>query len=66
MTNEHDTSARGFGMTENRKLFIHGYKNGLPIGVQFISDCFTEKKLLNAAYAYEQARGEILFGKEGK
>ena len=32
MTNEHDTSARGFGMTENRKLFIHGYKNGLPIG----------------------------------
>ncbi|HAF26397.1 MAG TPA: Asp-tRNA(Asn)/Glu-tRNA(Gln) amidotransferase GatCAB subunit A [Lachnospiraceae bacterium] len=41
-------------------------KNGLPIGVQFISDCFTEKKLLNAAYAYEQARGEILFGKEGK
>ena len=32
MTNEHDTSARGFGMTENQKLFIHGYKNGLPIG----------------------------------
>jgi aspartyl-tRNA(Asn)/glutamyl-tRNA(Gln) amidotransferase subunit A len=30
---------------------------GLPIGVQLIADCFQEKKLIRAAYAYEQARG---------
>ena len=30
---------------------------GLPIGVQLIGDCFQEKKLFRAAYAYEQARG---------
>ena len=30
-------------------------KNGLPIGVQLIGDCFQEKKILRAAYAYEQA-----------
>lgn len=29
-------------------------KNGLPIGVQLIGDCFQEKKILRAAYAYEQ------------
>lgn len=27
---------------------------GLPIGVQLIGDCFQEKKLFRAAYAYEQ------------
>ena len=32
-------------------------RQGLPIGVQLMADCFQEKKLLNAAYAYEQARG---------
>ena len=31
--------------------------NGLPIGVQLIGDCFQEKKIIRAAYAYEQARG---------
>ena len=31
--------------------------SGLPIGVQMIGDCFQEKKILRAAYAYEQARG---------
>ena len=30
---------------------------GLPIGVQLIGDCFQEKKIIRAAYAYEQARG---------
>ena len=30
---------------------------GLPIGVQIIGDCFQEKKIIRAAYAYEQARG---------
>ncbi len=30
---------------------------GLPIGVQLIGDCFKEKKIIRAAYAYEQARG---------
>ncbi len=31
---------------------------GLPIGVQLIGDCFQEKKLIQAAYAYEQSRRE--------
>ena len=31
--------------------------NGLPIGVQLIGDCFQEKKIIRAAYAYEQTRG---------
>ncbi|MCI8550580.1 MAG: Asp-tRNA(Asn)/Glu-tRNA(Gln) amidotransferase subunit GatA [Lachnospiraceae bacterium] len=31
-------------------------KGGLPIGMQLIGDCFQEKKLLRAAYAYEQTR----------
>ena len=31
--------------------------NGLPIGVQLIGDCFQEKKIIRAAYAYEQVRG---------
>lgn len=30
---------------------------GLPVGVQLIGDCFQEKKLLRAAYVYEQAAG---------
>ena len=29
---------------------------GLPIGLQFIAECFQEKKLLQAAYAFEQTR----------
>lgn len=33
--------------------------NGLPIGVQLIADCFNEKKLIQTAYAYEQARGKF-------
>ncbi|MCD7765727.1 MAG: Asp-tRNA(Asn)/Glu-tRNA(Gln) amidotransferase subunit GatA [Lachnospiraceae bacterium] len=32
---------------------------GLPIGVQMIGDCFKEKSILRAAYAYEQARGNF-------
>lgn len=31
---------------------------GLPIGVQLIGDCFREKNIIRAAYAYEQARGK--------
>lgn len=31
-------------------------KRGLPIGLQLIGDCFEEKKIIRAAYAYEQAR----------
>lgn len=30
---------------------------GLPIGLQLIGDCFKEKNIIRAAYAYEQARG---------
>lgn len=29
---------------------------GLPIGVQFIGDCFEEKKIIRAAYSLEQSR----------
>lgn len=29
---------------------------GLPIGMQLIGDCFQEKKILRAAYAYERTR----------
>ncbi|MDE6421704.1 MAG: aspartyl/glutamyl-tRNA amidotransferase subunit A, partial [Lachnospiraceae bacterium] len=31
-------------------------ENGLPIGLQLIGDCYQEKKILRAAYAYEQER----------
>jgi aspartyl-tRNA(Asn)/glutamyl-tRNA(Gln) amidotransferase subunit A len=31
---------------------------GLPIGVQLIGDCFREKQIIRAAYAYEQSRGK--------
>lgn len=30
---------------------------GLPIGMQLIGNCFEEKKLIQAAYTYEKARG---------
>ena len=30
---------------------------GLPIGLQLIGDCFNEKNIIRAGYAYEQARG---------
>jgi aspartyl-tRNA(Asn)/glutamyl-tRNA(Gln) amidotransferase subunit A len=41
-------------------------KNGLPIGLQLIGDCFQEKKIIQAAYSYEQARGLFSLAKEGK
>ena len=31
---------------------------GLPIGVQFVGGCFSERKLLQVAYTYEQLRKE--------
>lgn len=37
-------------------------QNGLPVGLQMIGDCFSEKTLLRAAYTYEQNSG--VFGKE--
>ena len=30
--------------------------NGLPIGMQIIGDCFKEKKIIRAAYTFEQAK----------
>lgn len=33
-------------------------RNGLPIGLQLIGDCFREKTLLQTAYTYEQLRKE--------
>ena len=32
---------------------------GLPIGLQLIGDCFQEKKILQAAYSYEQFRKSV-------
>lgn len=32
-------------------------RNGLPIGLQLIGDCFQEKKLIRTAYTYEKIRG---------
>ena len=34
-------------------------KDGLPIGVQLIGDCFSEKTLIRAAYTYEQHEKNI-------
>ena len=34
-------------------------KNGLPIGLQMIGDCFKEKNLIRAAYTYEKIRGKF-------
>ena len=33
--------------------------NGLPIGVQIIGDSFTEAKILNAAWQYENAANKF-------
>lgn len=32
---------------------------GLPIGLQLIGDCFQEKKIIQAAYAFERTRGYV-------
>ena len=32
-------------------------RNGLPVGLQLIGDCFKEKNIIRAAYTYEQNRG---------
>ncbi|MBR1691393.1 MAG: Asp-tRNA(Asn)/Glu-tRNA(Gln) amidotransferase subunit GatA [Lachnospiraceae bacterium] len=32
---------------------------GLPVGLQLVGDCFAEKTLIQTAYTYEQARGEV-------
>lgn len=37
--------------------------NNLPIGLQLIGDKFTEQKLLNTAYAYEQSTGGFIMPK---
>lgn len=43
-------------------------KNGLPIGVQMIGDCFEEKKIIQAAYTFEQTREYVKceIAKEGE
>ncbi len=41
-----------------------GYdKNDMPIGLQLIGDKFTENKLLNAAYKFEEKNHEIMYRK---
>ena len=32
---------------------------GLPVGLQLVGNCFSEKKLLNAAYGFEKLRGSF-------
>ena len=32
-------------------------RNGLPVGLQLIGDCFKEKNIIRTAYTYEQNRG---------
>ncbi len=39
-------------------------KNGLPIGLQLIGDCFQEKKLIQTAYTYEKIRGAFRLDEE--
>lgn len=41
---------------------------GMPIGIQFVADCFKEKKLIQGAYAYEQLRGkwQLPYMREGE
>ncbi|MBQ8327139.1 MAG: Asp-tRNA(Asn)/Glu-tRNA(Gln) amidotransferase subunit GatA [Lachnospiraceae bacterium] len=34
-------------------------KSGMPIGLQLIGDCYKEKNIIRAAYAYEKERGSI-------
>lgn len=34
-------------------------KKGLPIGVQFLGDCFMEEKIIRAAYTFEQTKKYI-------
>lgn len=34
-----------------------GYISGLPVGVSFIGEAFSEEKIINIAYAFEQVRG---------
>ena len=34
-------------------------RKGLPIGMQLIGNCFEEKKIIRAAYTFEQTRGYI-------
>ena len=34
-------------------------QSGLPIGLQLIGDCFEEKKIIRAAYTYEQTSGRM-------
>ena len=31
-------------------------RNGLPIGLQLIGDCFDEKTIIRVAYSFEQTR----------
>lgn len=35
-------------------------REGMPIGLQLIGDCFKEENILRAAYAYEKAAGDVL------
>ena len=39
-------------------------KNGLPIGLHLIGDCFQEKKLIQTAYTYEKIRGPFRMNRE--
>jgi amidase len=47
-----------------------GFVNGLPIGISFLGEAYSEGKLISIAFAYEQlsknrAKPEFLQGKVG-
>ena len=41
-------------------------KNGLPVGLHLMSDCFEEKKMIQTAYTYEQCSKELEEPEKGK
>ena len=41
-------------------------KDGMPIGMQLLGDCFAEDKILRAAYAFEQSREFVNWSLNGK
>lgn len=41
-------------------------KNGLPVGLHLMADCFEEKKMIQAAYTYEKCSKELEEPENGK
>ena len=43
-----------------------GVEDGLSNSIQFIGDCFKEKNIIRAAYAFEQSREFVNWSLNGK